>query len=157
MDYSKIPRANLFLPKTYSNTSKFRRGRYICSIQYLPGVQLALGSTSGLYVRGGSTDHNLISLDGMTLYQTSHMFGFLSSISTETLKDVQIFKGHIPANFGGRTSSVIELMSRSGNSENFKGSLYGNFMSNGILAEIPILKRKYDFNFRQSRPSSRFF
>ena len=157
MDYSKIPGQISFSPKHIATLPNLGEVDIFRSIQYLPGVQLALGSTSGLYVRGGSTDHNLISLDGMTLYQTSHMFGFLSSISTETLKDVQIFKGHIPANFGGRTSSVIELTSRSGNSENFKGSLYGNFMSNGILAEIPIFKKgSIIFNFRQSRPSSRF-
>ena len=127
------------------------------SIQYLPGVQLALGSTSNLFVRGGSPDQNLVLLDGMTLYQTSHMFGFLSSISPEAIKDVQIFKGHIPAKFGGRTSSVVELSTRSGNNTSLHGSVYGNLMSSGILAEMPIFGRgSIIINSRKSRPSNQF-
>ncbi len=127
------------------------------SIQYLPGVQLALGSTSNLFIRGGSPDQNLVLLDGMTLYQTSHMFGFLSSISPEAIKDVQIFKGHIPAKFGGRTSSVVELSTRSGNNTSLHGSVYGNLMSRGILAEMPIFGRgSVIINNRKSRPSNQF-
>ncbi len=157
MDDSNIPGQISFSPKHVSTLPNLGEVDIFRSIQYLPGVQLALGSTSNLYIRGGSPDQNLITLDGMTLYQTSHMFGFLSSISKEAIKDVQIFKGHIPANFGGRTSSVIELMSRSGNNYKYGGSLYGNLMSSGILAEIPIFsKGSIIINYRKSRPSNQF-
>ena len=157
MDDSNIPGQISFSPKHVSTLPNLGEVDIFRSIQYLPGVQLALGSTSNLYIRGGSPDQNLITLDGMTLYQTSHMFGFLSSISKEAIKDVQIFRGHIPANFGGRTSSVIELMSRSGNNYKYGGSLYGNLMSSGISAEIPILKKGSAIvNFRKSRPSNQF-
>ena len=110
MDYSNMPGQISFHLNMYLHFQIWG-SRYISIYPVFPGVQLALGSTSNLYIRGGSPDQNLITLDGMTLYQTSHMFGFLSSISKEAIKDVQIFRGHIPANFGGRTSSVIELMS----------------------------------------------
>ena len=157
MGDSDIPGQISFSPKHVATLPNLGEVDIFRSIQYLPGVQLSLGSTSDLYIRGGSPDQNLITLDGMTLYQTSHMFGFLSSVSKETIKDVQIFKGHIPANFGGRTSSVIELMSRSGNNSNYRGSLYGNLMSSGISAEIPIFKKGSAIvNFRKSRPSNQF-
>ena len=157
MDDSNIPGQISFSPKHVSTLPNLGEVDIFRSIQYLPGVQLALGSTSDLYIRGGTPDQNLITLDGMTLYQTSHMFGFLSSISKEAIKDVQIFKGHIPANFGGRTSSVVELMSRSGDNSNYRGSIYGNLMSSGISAEIPIFKKgSVIFNFRKSRPSNQF-
>ncbi|MFL3007082.1 MAG: TonB-dependent receptor [Candidatus Neomarinimicrobiota bacterium] len=157
MGDSDIPGQISFSPKHVATLPNLGEVDIFRSIQHLPGVQFSLGSTSDLYIRGGSPDQNLITLDGMTLYQTSHMFGFLSSVSTETIKDVQIFKGHIPANFGGRTSSVIELMGRSGNNSNYRGSLYGNLMSSGISAEIPIFKKGSAIvNFRKSRPSNQF-
>ena len=157
MDDSNIPGQISFSPKHVATLPNLGEVDIFRSIQYLPGVQLALGSTSNLYIRGGSSDQNLITLDGMTLYQTSHMFGFLSSVSKEAVKDVQIFKGHIPANFGGRTSSVIEITSRSGNNYKYGGSLYGNLISSGILAEIPIFKKgSIIINYRKSRPSNQF-
>ncbi len=157
MAVSNIPGQISFSPKHVATLPNLGEVDIFRSIQYLPGVQLALGSTSELYIRGGSPDQNLITLDGMTLYQTSHMFGFLSSISKEAIKDIQIFKGHIPARYGGRASSVIELMSRSGNNSNYRGSLYGNLMSSGISFEIPFLKKgSVIVNYRKSRPSNQF-
>ena len=157
MDHSNNPGQISFSPRHVATLPNLGEIDIFRSIQYLPGVQLALGSTSNLFIRGGSPDQNLISLDGMTLYQTSHMFGFLSSISPEAIKDVQIFKGHIPAKFGGRTSSVIELSSRAGNNTNPHGSIYGNLMSNGVSAEIPIFGRgSVIVNLRKSRPSTQF-
>ena len=157
MGDSNIPGQISFSPKHVATLPNLGEVDIFRSIQYLPGVQLALGSTSNLYIRGGSPDQNLITLDGMTLYHTSHLFGFLSSISKETIKNVQIFKGHIPANFGGRISSVIELMSRSGNNYRHGGSLYTNLMSSGLLAEIPIFKKgSIMLNYRKSRPSNQF-
>lgn len=152
---SNIPGQISFSPKHVATLPNLGEVDIFRSMQYLPGVQLALGSTSELYIRGGSSDHNLISLDGMNLYQTSHMFGFLSNLPVETIKDVQIYKGYVPANFGGRASSVVELTSRSGNNSDFTGSFYGNLMSSGILAEFPFFKKgSLIFNFKKSRPSS---
>ncbi len=157
MDYSNNPGQISFSPRHVATLPNLGEIDIFRSIQYLPGVQLALGSTSNLYIRGGSPDQNLTSLDGMTIYQTSHMFGFLSSISPEVIKDVQIFKGHIPAKFGGKTSSVIELSSRAGDNTNLHGSVYGNLMSNGASAEIPIFGRgSILVNVRESRPSNQY-
>tara|TARA_Y100001970_G_C14251907_1_gene872464 strand:+ start:1369 stop:4008 length:2640 start_codon:yes stop_codon:yes gene_type:complete len=157
MDQSNNPGQISFSPRHVSSLPNLGEVDIFRSIQFLPGIQLSLGSTSNLYVRGGKSDHNLITLDGMTLYQTSHMFGFISGISHEIIKDVQIFKGHIPAKYGGRVSSIIELSSRSGNNNSLHGSVYGNLMSNGILAEIPIFnKGNLVFNYRESKPANQF-
>lgn len=110
------------------------------SLQLLPGVSGANEGSSGLYVRGGAPDQNLVLLDGMTVYHVDHFFGFFSAFNADAIKDVQIYKGGFPAAYGGRTSSIIDLTGRTG------GNDYGlgvglNLLSAGMLAEAPIGQR----------------
>ena len=157
MTESNNPGQLSFSPRHVSSLPNLGEVDIFRSMQFLPGIQLSLGSTSNLNIRGGTSDQNLISLDGMTLYHTSHMFGFISGVSHEIIKDVQIFKGYIPAVNGGRISSLVELTSRTGNNTSLHGSAYGNFMSNGLLAEMPIFKKgSLIINYRKSRPRSQF-
>ena len=121
------------------------------SLQFLPGIQLGNSGTSGLYVRGGTPDQNLILLDGMKIFYTSHMFGFLSSISPDAVKNIQVYKGNIPSEFGGSLSSVIKLTTRNGNGLKPHFSYHSNFMSNGLSLESPISSRiNFIVNIRKS-------
>ena len=89
------------------------------SLQLLPGISGTNESSSGLYVRGGTPDQNLILFDGFTVYHVDHLFGFFSAFNTHAIKDVQLYKGGFDAKYGGRLSSVVELTGKDGNSEFF--------------------------------------
>lgn len=110
------------------------------SLQLLPGVSGTNEGSSGLYVRGGTPDQNLVLLDGMTVYHVDHFFGFFSAFNADAIKDVQVYKGGFPAAYGGRTSSIIDLTGRTG------GNDYGlgvglNLLSAGMLAKAPLGQR----------------
>ena len=155
MDRSNSPGQISFSPRHISTLPNLGEVDIFRSLQLLPGIQLGLGGTSGLNIRGGTPDQNLVLLDGMPLYQTDHLFGFVSGMNANAIKDVQVYKGGFPAKYGGRISSVIELTSRNGNSLKHHGSIYGNLMSQGISGEIPILSRgSWLFNLRSSTTST---
>ena len=155
MDRSISPGQISFSPRHISTLPNLGEVDIFRSLQLLPGIQLGLGGTSGLNIRGGTPDQNLVLLDGMPLYQIDHLFGFVSGINANAIKDVQVYKGGFPAKYGGRISSVIELTSRNGNSQNPHGSIYGNLMSQGISGEIPVLSRgSWLFNLRSSTTST---
>ena len=153
MDRSNNPGQVSFSPRHISTLPNLGEVDIFRSLQFLPGVQLGLGETSELYIRGGSPDQNLVLLDWMPIYQTGHMFGFISGISANAVKDVQVYKGSIPSKYGGRISSVIDISSKTGNINNIRGAIYGNLMSQGILTEIPVSKKgSYIINIRKSNP-----
>ena len=153
MDRSNNPGQVSFSPRYISTLPNLGEVDIFRSLQFLPGVQLGLGETSELYIRGGSPDQNLVLLDWMPIYQTGHMFGFISGISANAVKDVQVYKGSIPSKYGGRISSVIDISSKTGNINNIRGAIYGNLMSQGILTEIPVSKKgSYIINIRKSNP-----
>jgi len=108
------------------------------SLQLLPGVSGTNESSSGLFVRGGTPDQNLVLLDGMTVYNVDHFFGFFSAFNTSAIKDAQIYKGGFPAKYGGRTSSVIELTGKTGDVNHLKGAFGMNLLSGNGHLEIPI-------------------
>ena len=118
MDRSNKPGQVSFSPRHISTLPNLGEIDIFRSLQYLPGITLGIGGTSNLYIRGGLPEQNLIMLDGMPLYHDGHMFGFITAIASEAIKDVQVYKGGVPSNFGGRVSSVIELSGRSGNNTN---------------------------------------
>ncbi len=89
------------------------------SLQMLPGVLASSQISSGLYIRGGSPDQNLILLDGSTVYNPSHLFGFISTFNSDAIKDVELIKGGYPAEYGGRMSAVLNITQKDGNSEEF--------------------------------------
>ena len=155
MDRSNSPGQISFSPRHISTLPNLGEVDIFRSLQLLPGIQLGLGGTSGLNIRGGTPDQNLVLLDGMPLYQIDHLFGFVSGVNANAIKDVQVYKGGFPAKYGGRISSVIELTSRNGNSLKPHGSIYGNLMSQGVSGEIPILSRgSWIFNLRSSTTST---
>lgn len=110
----------------------------IKTIQLLPGVKTVGEGSSGFYVRGGNVDQNLILLDEAPIYNASHVLGFFSSFNPDAIKDMKLYKGAIPANFGGRLSSVLDIRMKEGNSKNFAASGgIGTFMSR-LAVEAPL-------------------
>lgn len=107
-----------------------------------PGVSIGAEGTSGLLVRGGSPDQNLMLLDGATVYNASHLFGFLSVFNPDALKSVELYKGAFPARFGGRLSSVIDIMMKEGNKVERKTEWNLGLISSRFLTEGPLFKKK---------------
>lgn len=115
------------------------------ALQLLPGVQSGGEGQSGLYVRGGSPDQNLILLDGVPVYNASHLFGFFSVFNADAIKDVTLIKGGFPARYGGRLSSVLDIKMKEGNMKKVKGSGSIGLISSKITLEGPIIKDKTSF------------
>ncbi|UOK42311.1 MULTISPECIES: TonB-dependent receptor [Flavobacterium] len=117
----------------------------IKSLLYLPGVTNAGEGQSGFNVRGGAADQNLILLDEATIYNSSHVFGLFSVFNPDAIKDLKLYKGGIPARFGGRASSVLDIYQKDGNSNHL--SLNGGIglISSRLLIEGPIVKEKGSF------------
>jgi hypothetical protein len=114
-------------------------------LQLLPGVQSGSEGSSGLYVRGGSPDQNLILLDGVPVYNVTHLFGFFSVFNSDAINNVQLIKGGFPARYGGRLSSVLEINMKEGNMKEFKGSGSLGVIASRITLEGPIIKDKASF------------
>lgn len=110
----------------------------IKSLQLLPGVSSVGEGSSGFNVRGGRTDQNLILFNGVPLFSTSHALGFVSAFNQDIIRDFSLYKGNVPANYGGRASSVLEVNTRKGNSEKWSYSGGIGFISSRLSAEGPI-------------------
>ncbi len=117
----------------------------IKSILLLPGVTNAGEGASGFNVRGGGADQNLILLDEATIYNSSHVFGFFSVFNPDAIKDLKLYKGGIPARFGGRASSVLDIYQKDGNSNEFHMNGGIGLISSRLLAEGPIVKDRGSF------------
>lgn len=111
----------------------------------LPGVKSVGEAASGFNVRGGSTDQNLILFNEGTIYNPSHMFGILSSFNSDLISEVELYKSSIPAEYGGRISSVLEVKTREGNSKKFAGSLGLGLLTSKFHVEGPIAKERTTF------------
>jgi hypothetical protein len=111
----------------------------------LPGVKSVGESSTGLNVRGGSADQNLILFNDATIYNPSHFFGFFSAFNPEVIKDVQLYKSSIPARYGGRLSSVLDITSREGNKKDFTGSAGIGLVTSQLEVEGPLIKDKSSF------------
>ena len=114
-------------------------------LQLLPGVQSGGEGTSGLYVRGGSPDQNLVLLDGVPVYNVSHVLGIFSVFNADAIKNVTLTKGGFPARYGGRLSSVIEINMKEGNMEEFQGEGSVGIVSSKLTLQGPIVKGKTSF------------
>ena len=119
----------------------------IKSITLLPGVTNAGEGSSGFNVRGGAADQNLILLDEAIIFNSSHLFGFFSVFNPDAIKDLKLYKGGIPAKYGGRVSSVLDIYQKEGNSNQFKMNGGIGLVSSRLLAEGPIKKEKASFLF----------
>jgi hypothetical protein len=117
----------------------------IKSIQLMPGVSSAGEGNGGFYVRGGGPDQNLVLLDGATVYNASHLFGFFSVFNADAIKDVNLIKGGMPAKYGGRLSSVLDISMKEGNNQKLEveGGI-GNIASR-LTVQGPIIKDKASF------------
>jgi hypothetical protein len=117
----------------------------IKSLILLPGVTSAGEGASGFNVRGGAADQNLILLDEAIVFNSSHLFGFFSVFNPDVIKDVKLYKGGIPARFGGRLSSVLDIYQKEGNSKEFNINGGIGLVSSRLLIEGPIEKEKSSF------------
>ena len=115
------------------------------SLLLLPGVTNAGEGASGFNVRGGGADQNLILLDEATIFNSSHVFGFFSVFNPDAIKDLKLYKGGIPARYGGRASSVLDIYQKDGNSKGFHVNGGIGLISSRILAEGPLVKDKGSF------------
>ena len=114
-------------------------------VMTLPGVKSVGEAAGGFNVRGGSTDQNLILLNEGTLYNPNHMFGILSAFNTDIINEVELYKSSIPARYGGRISSVLEVTGRDGNSQKIQGSLGLGLLTSRLHLEGPVVKDRTTF------------
>jgi hypothetical protein len=125
--------------------SSFGESDVLKAILTLPGVKTVGEASSGFNVRGGATDQNLILFNGSTIYNPFHFFGFFSSFNPEAIENVELFKGSVPANYGGRLASVLTISGREGSKEKYKGSAGIGLLTSRINLEGPLLKNKASF------------
>lgn len=133
--------------------NRFKRGYAVLGspdlikeIQSLPGVSGGTELLSGMYVHGGDGSDNLFLLDGVPLYQVSHLAGLFSAFNTEIIENLDFYKSGFPSRFGGKTSSVVDITTRPGDFQNFKGSFHIGLLNGGLQMEGPIVPGKTSFN-----------
>jgi hypothetical protein len=112
------------------------------SIQLLPGIQSSEGASTGYYVRGGSSDQNLILLNDATIYNPFHAAGFISIFNGDIIKDINIYKGSFPSNYGGRLSSLLNIETKEPSFTEVKGSAGIGLVTGKLTLELPVVKEK---------------
>jgi hypothetical protein len=127
------------------------------TIQLLPGIKSAGDGSSGFFVRGGGADQNLILLDEATVYNASHLLGFFSTFNSDAIKDVTIYKGDMPAQYGGRLSSLLDIKMNDGNNKDYKVSGGIGLISSRLNVEGPIIKDKGSFMISARRTYADLF
>ena len=115
------------------------------TIQLLPGVKSVGDGSAGFYVRGGGADQNLILLDEAPVYNASHLLGFFSAFNSDAIKDLTLYKGAMPAEYGGRLSSVVDIKMNDGNDQDYHGSGGIGLIASRFSIEGPIVKDKGSF------------
>ena len=115
------------------------------TIQLLPGVKGGIEGTGGMYVRGGTPDQNLILLDGVPIYNTSHFFGFFSVFNTDAISGFTFYKGGMPARYSGRLSSVLDIKMKEGNNQKLSGDASLGLIASKITIEGPIAGENTSF------------
>ena len=129
-----------YSPKNVANIPNLGENDVLRSLQLLPGIQAGNVGSVGLFIRGGTPDQNQILLDGITLYQMDHFFGFVSSINPEAIKDIQVYKSGFPVRFGERVNSIINLTGKNGDMNQTRFSLHTNQLSSGFSIQQPIFR-----------------
>ncbi|MGB3589060.1 MAG: TonB-dependent receptor, partial [Tunicatimonas sp.] len=114
-------------------------------LQRLPGVQAGVDGSADLFVRGSSPDQNLMLLDGVPVYNATHLFGFFSIFNADAINYVDFYKGHFPARYGGRLASVVDMQLKEGNREKFQGTGKIGLLSTRLTLEGPIFSEKTSF------------
>lgn len=121
------------------------------TIQLMPGVQAGMEGFSGLYVRGGGPDQNLILLDGIPVYNADHLLGVFSVFTPEAMKKVTLHKGSFPARFGGRLSSIVDIRTNDGDMHTYHGTISVGLLTSKLHLEGPIIKDRTSFCFTARR------
>ena len=142
---SEMSTIDLSMSKVKTLPALFGENDIMKTIQLLPGVQSGSEGTSGVYVRGGGPDQNLILLDGVPVYNASHLFGFFSVFNADAIHSTKLIKGGFPARYGGRLSSVIDIKMKEGNMKEFHGEGSIGLISSKLTLEGPIKKDKTSF------------
>jgi hypothetical protein len=135
----------LTMKEIYSIPVLFGERDVLKTIQLLPGIKSAGEGNSGFFVRGGTSDQNQILLDEANVYNASHLLGFFSTFNSDAIKDVTIYKGGMPAQYGGRLSSVLDVKMNDGNNQDFSVSGGIGLISTKLNIEGPIQKNKSSF------------
>ncbi|NJM16836.1 MAG: Plug domain-containing protein [Bacteroidales bacterium] len=120
--------------------STFGEKDVIKSALLLPGVKTVGEASGGFNVRGGSADQNLILFNGATIYNSSHLFGFFSAFNPDAVEGLDLYKGSIPAEYGGRVSSVMNIESKEASNQHFKGEGSIGLLTSRLTLEIPVIK-----------------
>ncbi|MEZ4773141.1 MAG: TonB-dependent receptor plug domain-containing protein [Bacteroidia bacterium] len=139
-DYSPVPinRLQISLQELEAVPALLGEKDLLKSLALTPGVSVGTEGSSGLLVRGGSPDQNLILLDDATVYNSSHLFGFVSVFNTDAIKKVELYKGAFPARYGGRLSSVLDIKMKEGNLQGKKGLASIGLLSSRVTYEGPL-------------------
>lgn len=145
VDRTQMSRIDVSLDKVKALPVLLGERDVLKTIQLMPGVQSGTEGASGLYVRGGGPDQNLILLDGVPIYNASHLFGFFSVFNTDALNSVELIKGGFPAEYGGRLSSVIDMRMKEGNNKKLKGEGGIGLIASRLTLEGPIGGDKTSF------------
>lgn len=140
-----MSRENLSIERAKKLPALFGEVDVLKTLQLLPGIQTAGEGTTGLFVRGGSADQNLILLDEATVYNASHFLGFFSVFNPDAIKNVEIYKGGIPARFGGRLSSILDIQMKDGNDKDYIFSGGIGSISSRLTVEGPLVKDRSSF------------
>lgn len=127
------------------------------TIQLLPGIQSAGDGNAGFYVRGGASDQNLILLDEATVYNPSHLLGFFSTFNSDAIKDITVYKGGMPAEYGGRLASVIDIKMNDGNDKEYHAGGGIGLISTRLNAEGPLVKDRGSFSVSGRRTYADLF
>lgn len=136
---------NLSMSKVKSLPVLLGERDIIKTAQLLPGIQSGSEGSSGLYVRGGGPDQNLILLDGVPIYNANHLFGFFSVFNADAINQVKLVKGGFPAEYGGRLSSVIDIRMNEGDMKKIHGEGSVGIISSKLMLNGPIIKDKTSF------------
>jgi hypothetical protein len=127
------------------------------TIQLLPGIKSGGDGSTGFFVRGGGADQNLILLDEATVYNASHLLGFFSTFNSDAIKDITVYKGDMPAQYGGRLSSLLDIKMNDGNNKNYRVSGGVGLIASRINVEGPIVKNKGSFMISARRTYADLF
>ncbi|HEX4888236.1 MAG TPA: TonB-dependent receptor [Luteibaculaceae bacterium] len=151
VESTEMSRINLDIEKIKALPAFLGEVDLIKTIQLLPGVMSAGEGNNGLYVRGGGPDQNLILVDDAVVYNASHLFGFFSIFNADAVKNVELIKGGMPAQYGGRLASVLDINLKEGNSKKFQVDGGIGLIASRLTIQGPIKKDKSSFIFSGRR------
>src|SRR5690554_215234 len=152
LEVNERPGHLTFDPAKISTLPNLGENDVFSALRKLPGIRGGIDASSGLKIRGGSSDQNLVMFDGITVYHVDHFYGFLSAFNTNVIKNIQIDKGGYSAKYGGRTSGVVNITGIDGNKVNPSLMVEASSLSASVEAELPIVPNKASlvFSYRRS-------